>query len=143
MSEPDRAYLKWATDHAIEMAESQPPPPPPLTDAEIAAMPVTVRPEPGSRLESLADRYERIKDKTQEDAAELDDVVKAIKAELANAAPGKTNILLDSPLLSVPLRMLGVVSRRMNVRALQKDYPQVYRDYSSESTSWRLERYKG
>jgi hypothetical protein len=106
-------------------------------------MPITVRPEPNSRLESLVDRYETLKTRATEAGEELDEVVKGIKAELANAAPGKTNILLDSPLLSVPLRMLGVVSRRMNVKALQKDYPQVYRDYSSESTSWRLERYKG
>jgi hypothetical protein len=119
------------------------PPPPPLTAEEIAAMPVTIRPEPGSRLEQLADRYERLTARATESAEELDEVVNGLKAELAAAAPGKTNILLDSPLLSIPLRMLGVVSRRMNTKALRKDYPQVYADYSSESTSWRLERYKG
>jgi len=119
------------------------PPPPPLTAEEINALPVTVRPEPGSRLESLVDRYERLKTVTDEQGAELDDIVKAIKSELAVAAPGKTNVILDSALLSIPLRMLGVVSRRMNVKALRKDYPQVYQDYSSPSTSWRLERYKG
>lgn len=116
--------------------------PPPLTEAEKAAMPVVVRPEPSSRLEQLADRYERLKDRVDSDAAELKETTDAIKAELANAAPGRTNVILESPLLSIPLRMLGYVSRRMDTKALKKDYPAVYRDYSSESTTWKIERYK-
>lgn len=105
-------------------------------------MPHVVRPEPGSRLESLADQYERLKDRVDADSSELEETTKAIKAELAAAAPGKTNVILESALLSLPLRMLGYVSRRMNTKALKRDYPQVWADYSSESTTWKLERYK-
>jgi hypothetical protein len=116
--------------------------PPPLTEAELAAMPWVVQAQPGTRLEQLADQYERLKDQADASAAELKETTEAIKAELAAAAPGRTNVLLESPLLSLPLRMLGYVSRRMDTKALKKDYPQVYRDYSSPSTTWKLERLK-
>ncbi len=104
--------------------------------------PGLVRPEPDSRLEQLAARYDAAKDRADEAKAELDELAAALKNELAAAAPGRDRVVLESPHLRTPLRMAAVGSWRFDAPRFKRDHPELYVRYANRSTAWRLEREK-
>lgn len=113
------------------------------TTEQTPAAPALVRPEPDSRLDALAARYDEVKTRADAAKAELDDITTAIKAELAAAAPGRDVVVLESSGLAVPLRLSSVLGWRFDAKRCKAEDPHTYVKYATRTTSWRLERVKG
>jgi hypothetical protein len=101
--------------------------------------PVTVTPEPDSRLEQLAAQYDLAKAEADKASATLKAITDAIKLELTGAAPeGARSIDLASDHLTVPLRLNYVESWRVDAKKLKVEQPETYVRYATRSGSWRL-----
>lgn len=101
-------------------------------------MTATIVPSEGSRLEQLAAQYDMARAEADKAAAALKAITDGIKAELAQAAPGETDIRLDSDLLAAPLRMLHKTSWRVDTKKLKSEAPEIYVRYATQSGSWEL-----
>lgn len=97
-----------------------------------------VRPETDSRLDQLAAEYAALEPLAKQYAARLKEITDGIKAELATAAPGETEVLLASTYLAKPLQLQAVESWRLDSKALKAAQPQTWVTYAKKSTSWRL-----
>jgi hypothetical protein len=103
----------------------------------------TVTPAPESRLDQLAALYDAVKAQAELAEQQLKSVTDAIKAELANAHPDAEKVQLNHPLLAQPLRLVRVESTRVDSKALQAAYPQIYAQVAKPSVTFRLGRVSG
>jgi hypothetical protein len=122
----------------------------PVPDSVVAAAvppakpaPTTVEAKPDTRLAQLSAQYDLAKAEVDKATETLKAITDGIKAELVKSAPGASDVRLDAEGLDKPLRLQAVVSRRVDSARLKAEQPQVWADYSDESTSWRLERVRG
>lgn len=98
-----------------------------------------IQPEPDSRLEQLAAEYWALKPLADEYAERLETIKNGLKAEMAAAAPGQSEVLLSCQYLPSPLRLTARSSWRLDTKALKSEAPELYVKYARRSTSWRLE----
>jgi hypothetical protein len=101
-------------------------------------MTAVIAPQPGSRLEQLAAQYDLAKAEAEKAADALKAITDGIKLELANAAPGETDVRLDSTELAAPLRLLAIESWRVDSKKLKTEAPEIYVRYATKSTAWQL-----
>ena len=95
----------------------------------------------GTRLEALLAQYDLAKAEADKATETLKAITDGIKAELAAAAPdGETDIRVNSPDLTRPLRLQAITSWRVDAAKLKAEAPETYVRYAKQSTSWRLER---
>lgn len=102
-----------------------------------------VTPEPESRLDQLAARFDAAhtaKSLAEETLKELSD---AIKGELSRLHPGEREVILTSPHLASPLQMLAVDQWRIDSKRLKQADPVAWALYAKQITSWRLGALKG
>lgn len=111
-----------------------------MTTAETPAIPAQVEAQPESRLEQLASLYTQIKPLADQYAAQLKEITDAIKYELAQAAPGSEQVVLNSQYLDKPLRMSHRVEWRLNSKQLKQEDPVTWVKYARQVESWRLEQ---
>lgn len=104
--------------------------------------PAVVVPERDSRLDQLAARFDALKARADETAAELKAVKDAIKTELAEQAGDDGEAVLRSPHLAAPLRLHPVTSWRVDAKGLKAGDPQTYVRWAVQSTTWRLDPVK-
>lgn len=97
---------------------------------------------PDTRLAQLAAQYDLAKAEAAKAAEALKAITDGIKAELANAAPGETDVRLESPELEKPLRLSAVTSWRVDATKLKAEAPETYVRYAKQSTAWRLDAVK-
>jgi len=93
------------------------------------------------RLADLLARYDAARAAADAAAAELKQIADGIKAETAARLPeGATEARVDAPGLSRPLRLMAVVSWRVDTAKLRAEAPETYARCARQSTSWRLDR---
>jgi hypothetical protein len=97
-----------------------------------------VQPDPDSRLAQLAAQYDLAKAEAEKSAAALKAITDAIKLELTNAAPGVTDVRLDSDQLAAPLRLYYTESWRVDAKKLKTEDPETYVRYATKGGSWSL-----
>lgn len=108
---------------------------------DMSRVPVPFTAPPGSKLEQLLAEFERLHGLVSGPNRELEEVKKAVKTEISKQLPeGRYVGVITSPVLSTPVRVRGNTTRRLQGKQLFKDYPKIWWDYSSESTSWTVER---
>lgn len=108
--------------------------------AATATAPATLVPyAPDTRLAQLCSQYELAKAEAAKAAESLKAITDGIKAELANAAPGATDVRYESPDLGQALRLTAVESWRVDAKKLKAEAPETYVRYAKKSTAWRLE----
>lgn len=100
-------------------------------------------PNPGTeaseRLEQLLAQYDLVKAEAAKAEEALKAITDGIKQELMAAAPeGETDIRVDSPDLTRPLRLQAVESWRVDSKKLKAEAPETYVRYATKSVSWRL-----
>lgn len=107
--------------------------------------PVSVTPEPGSRLESLLAEYDVAKARADEAAARLKTITDGIKAETLaqelNAVDDRFDI--TSPYLAAPLRLSYVESWRLDAKRMKAEDPAMYVTYAVKGGSWQLRKAAG
>jgi hypothetical protein len=104
----------------------------------IAPAPTVIAPEPGSRLEALAEAYAAAKPAADEAKARLDMITDAIKYELTQAAPGADKVDLQAPNLLAPLRLSARTSWRLDTTKLKAEAPETYARYAKQTSYWEL-----
>jgi len=97
-----------------------------------------IKPESDSRLAQLAAQYDLAKAESAKAAEALKAITDAIKIELTHAAPGESDVQLDSPDLIKPLRLTAVESWRIDAKKLKAEDSLTYVRYAVQSTTWRL-----
>lgn len=109
-----------------------------MTAVENTAWHSVVVPEPGSRLEALAEAYAIAKPAVDAAKASLEEITDALKLELTNAAPGATRVDLNAPVLDAPLRLAARTAWRLDTTRLKAELPETYVRYAKQSTYWEL-----
>lgn len=99
--------------------------------------PVAIVPGQGSRLEQLHALYADLKEKADAAAAEFRTVSDAIKAELAQQAPGHERVELRGE-AGPALRLTYTESWRIDSRKLKAEDPVTYASYAKKSSAWVL-----
>lgn len=100
--------------------------------------PPTIIPATDSRLDQLAALYAELKPQFEELKERLDEITEGIKTELRTAAPEHSNLLLNSPHLTKPLRLQLVTQWRVDSPRLKAEQPELYVHYARKSEFWRL-----
>lgn len=96
---------------------------------------------PGNeRLDQLVAMYAQLKPRVDELNKQFNDVVAAIKSELADTAPGETKIDLVSDMLDAPLRMSWREQWRVDSKRLKKEAPEIYVRFAKKSGYWELRK---
>lgn len=109
-------------------------------DASQASWYQEVTPEPDSKLEQLAAEHDDAK-AALEKATERYKLVKdALKSELVRAAPGKTEIRLNSDYLARPLKLVAKKgAMRLDSDRLKAERPDIHEQYLKQGRpSWTL-----
>jgi len=101
-----------------------------------------ITPAEDTRLAQLAAQYDLAKAESVKATEALKAITDAIKVELTNAAPGETDVRLESPELARPLRLTAITSWRVDATKLKTEAPEIYVRYAKQSTAWRLEAVK-
>ena len=109
-----------------------------MTAPQTPAQHATVAPEPGSRLEQLAEAYAVAKPAADDAKARLDTITDAIKLELSMAAPGATKVDFHTPALTAPLRLASRTSWRLDSTRLKAEQPELYVRYAKQVSYWEL-----
>lgn len=129
-----------------EMQQSAPPLPsvPTQTAPETPVTPPpVVIPETDSRLEQLTAEWWALKPYVEQMQERLTELTKAIKQEVAAAAPeGASEVVLRSPYLPTPYRLHQVETWRLDTSKLKTQEPVTYARFARKSTSWRLDAVK-
>lgn len=99
---------------------------------------VSIVPEPDSRLDQLAAAYPSAKAGYDAAEAHLKMITTAIKAELAERAPGAPKVDLNAPHLLTPLRYQSRTSWGLDTTKLKAEAPEIYVRYAKQSTCWEL-----
>jgi hypothetical protein len=109
------------------------------------APPVSVTPDPGSRLEALHAEYDAVAPQAAEWEARLKAVKDAIKAEsMAGVPEGTTAIKLTHWAgIYTPLRVIWVPRWDFDVKRLKTDDPATYVRYASLGGRWELRKAAG
>jgi hypothetical protein len=110
-----------------------------MTTSEVQVPVPDVRPEPDTRLDQLAAEYAALAPLAKEYNDRLNEIKDGIKAELANAAPGATKVLLTSSYLEKPLQLSARSEWRLDSKRLKAEHPATWVEYAKQTTSWRLE----
>lgn len=94
---------------------------------------------PGSRLEQLQASYEAAKAAAEEANHRFEAVAKAIKAELAQAAPGSADQVVLSGAPGLPrLKMTWMRPYRFDSKQFRADHPELYVRYETRGGHWEL-----
>lgn len=99
--------------------------------------PVQIVPRGDSKLAQLHAMYAGAKANADAAAEELKTITTAIKAELAQAAPGQPKVDLIGQGLP-PLGLRHVETWRVDTRKLKAQDPETYVRYAKKSESWAL-----
>ncbi|HEX7038700.1 MAG TPA: hypothetical protein VF202_01145 [Trueperaceae bacterium] len=97
-----------------------------------------VKPEPGSRLDSLLAEYAALKPQVDELTSRFNAVKDAIKVELTTAAPEARQIRVTHDALGAPLRLSYIESWRVDAKRLKAEDPATYVRYAVKSARWEL-----
>jgi hypothetical protein len=100
--------------------------------------PIVVSPQPNTRLDDLTALYEDAKRDAAAAAERLKTITDALKAELADVAPGAPTVDLRSPYLVAPLRLQAKTQWRVDTKALKEKDPETYVQYAKQVTYWEL-----
>lgn len=93
------------------------------------------------RLDQLIAVYARLKPQVDELTNQLKLVTTAIKATLQEAAVGKTQVDVVSPVMTDGvLRMVWKSQRRLDSKRLKAEMPWVYEQYAVASGHWELRK---
>lgn len=97
-----------------------------------------VTPDQDSRLAQLTAQYDLAKAEAKKAEETLKAITDAIKLELTQAAPGASDIRLESDQLAQPLRLLAIESWRVDSARLKSEAPETYVRYAKKSVAWQL-----
>lgn len=94
---------------------------------------------PGSRLEELQAGYEAAKAAAEDATTRFEALTKALKAEMAAAAPqGSTDIALAAAPGRPRLKMTWKTPYRFDAKRFLADHPDLYVRYEKQGGHWEL-----
>ena len=100
--------------------------------------PLTVTPEPGSRLEQLQGAYATAKAESDAATKRLKAITDALKVELTSLDANERRFELAARDGVRPIRLTYVESWRINSTKLKAEAPDAYLRFAEKSGSWRL-----
>lgn len=116
------------------------PPPHPEQQPPPLLPPLIFQPNLDSRLDQLLSQYETRKAKVDRDVKELNEITKAIKAELNRQLPGREVTVTSPSLTGGPLRFYPQFRTKIDRKWLETNYPTVARQAMTRETVWYLGR---
>lgn len=98
----------------------------------------TINPDPDSKLGRLCVAYNLAKPRADQAMRSFEQIKDAIKAELANAAPGETRVDLVGEVLDCPLRMTVQQRWYVDTKGMKAADPLTYVKWAKQRTVYDL-----